>query len=271
VTHSDAAVGQDIIYFSDSRGSNRFKEKDVLCLLGLPQPNLGAIQLEYQLLSDSSITFSDYYKYRTSAELLQALGRVRAYRRTEDLLAIVVANVTLPILKNLGYSVSYHLLCDQLGIPPQPQLQECLMELYEPQTTIKEVIQKYPVATVLKSRYLLNTLFQHHRAGRTRWTLEKDKDIPIEAMVQMIHRGITFIYGVSPQVSRTYRIMALRELGYKITDDISLSRKDLLSSEELQELRTRVLQRVQGTISRYPDLSEYLYTRGIKRISPPEV
>ncbi len=107
-THREYAKTGDVIFFSDSRGSNRMTDKEHLVILGLPNPSLQATQLEYDLLADKmpGMTFNDYYSYKAHAELKQTIGRLRGFRRQQHLHAWVVANVAVDQLVKEGYKVN---------------------------------------------------------------------------------------------------------------------------------------------------------------------
>jgi hypothetical protein len=108
LNHGAYAEQGDLKLFSDSRGSNRLKDKDAACMFGLPQPHLIAAQQAWRLLKDqlgSTMTFNDYYGFLTHSEIKQAVGRLRGYRRNTPLTFYVVANVQLPRLEKEGYNV----------------------------------------------------------------------------------------------------------------------------------------------------------------------
>lgn len=110
ITHSEFCEQGDIAFFSESRGSNRFKEKQAICLLGLPQIDLRAAEQQWVLLEDalSGWDFQNYYNHLSHSEIKQSIGRVRGYQRTEEKLsAYVVANCKLNRLAKEGYRVQY--------------------------------------------------------------------------------------------------------------------------------------------------------------------
>ena len=79
-------------YGNDSRGSNRFQNCDALALLGEFWPNIGSKLTDYEALTGEIITekdprFCSWLRQQMTAEMLgQAVGRLRAHRRPEQLL-----------------------------------------------------------------------------------------------------------------------------------------------------------------------------------------
>lgn len=106
VTHGKAGIPGSLTYFSTSRGSNLFREKDGLILLGLPQINLGAAREQYANLINPLFSFDDYYRHLVEAELIQSIGRLRAQRRDRSFEVIVVANATFRGLEKRGFRVT---------------------------------------------------------------------------------------------------------------------------------------------------------------------
>lgn len=110
ITHSEYCEEGDIAFFSESRGSNRFKKMKVICTFGLPQIDLEGAHQQWQLISDrlEDWDFQNYYNHLTHSEIKQSIGRVRGYQRTdEQLKAYVVANCKLGKLEKEGYRVNY--------------------------------------------------------------------------------------------------------------------------------------------------------------------
>ena len=122
-------VGKDGIgFFRDSRGSNAAQEKDGLVIAGLPLPNLGGLKLKYSILEDPSISFNEYYQAHVQAELLQAIGRLRGYRRQGEKLTVrIVCHANLDWLQDYGYKVHYRAV---------PELTEKYAWLFQAQTEI---------------------------------------------------------------------------------------------------------------------------------------
>jgi hypothetical protein len=67
-------------WFKDNRGSNDFIGRLNLALVGMPNPNLGAIQDEYLAVNGSLDGFEEYYQRLVNSEILQGVGRLRANR-----------------------------------------------------------------------------------------------------------------------------------------------------------------------------------------------
>lgn len=85
-----------LTYFSTARGSNAFVGKKILVMFGLPLPNLGAIRNRYEALtgkvvpSFNDLGFQGYYQSKIDEDFLQGCGRLRANRRLDEQLTIVV-------------------------------------------------------------------------------------------------------------------------------------------------------------------------------------
>lgn len=82
-------------YFGNLRGRNDWRESDGLVVLGSPWPNLSAVQSVARALKLEGAA-EDVGRHETRAELEQAVGRIRAPRRTRA--AVVVVAATLPPL-----------------------------------------------------------------------------------------------------------------------------------------------------------------------------
>lgn len=82
-------------YFGNLRGQNGWREADGLVVLGSPWPNLSAVQSVARALKLEGAA-EDVGRHETRAELEQAVGRIRAPRRTSA--AVVVVAATLPPL-----------------------------------------------------------------------------------------------------------------------------------------------------------------------------
>jgi hypothetical protein len=108
-SHREYAKSGDVIFFSDSRGSNKMLSKSHLVIQGMPNPSIVATQAEFSLISSAlpGMDFNTYYNYKAHAELKQTIGRLRGFRRDMPLHAWVVANVHLTTLSDEGYDVTY--------------------------------------------------------------------------------------------------------------------------------------------------------------------
>jgi hypothetical protein len=82
-------------YFGNLRGQNGWREADGLVVLGSPWPNLSAVQSVARALKLEGAA-EDVGRHETRAELEQAVGRIRAPRRTSA--AVVVVAASLPPL-----------------------------------------------------------------------------------------------------------------------------------------------------------------------------
>jgi hypothetical protein len=114
ITHGKSGIKGSLTYFSTSRGSNLFKDRDGLIMLGLPQINLGAAQEQYANLVKPSFSFDAYYKHLVEAEVIQSIGRLRAQRRDQQFEVIVLANVSFNGLIDRGFRVTYEAAAETL-------------------------------------------------------------------------------------------------------------------------------------------------------------
>ena len=95
--------GEDGAWWRDSRGSNAFQGCNTLLLIGTPCPNLAALQATYACLTGSypqpgDDAFAAWCDRRVRADILQGTGRLRANRRPDEQLhVVVVSNVDLGI------------------------------------------------------------------------------------------------------------------------------------------------------------------------------
>jgi len=76
-------------WFSDfTRGTNEFSDRSAIAAVGLPTPNLGAYYDLHLTLTRASdykhISFDDFYTGLIDAEVVQAVGRLRANRRPDE-------------------------------------------------------------------------------------------------------------------------------------------------------------------------------------------
>jgi hypothetical protein len=80
----------DGAWWRDSRGSNDFLNCKTLILVGTPAPNVEAIRSEYLALGGDPEKFQSYYDQLVVAEIVQAIGRLRANRRPQESLTVVL-------------------------------------------------------------------------------------------------------------------------------------------------------------------------------------
>jgi len=114
--HKAYAEAGDGIYFSSSRGSNAFENMRQLVLVGLPIPSLEVLAREYEVLKAAlPYTFEQFCDLSVQAETKQAIGRLRAHRRSGlDLVVSVIGNYDLEFLKAEGWTITNHLAEDLL-------------------------------------------------------------------------------------------------------------------------------------------------------------
>ena len=95
-------------WFKDNRGSNDFIGRLNLALVGMPNPNFGAIQDEYLAVNGSLDGFEEYYQRLVNSEILQGVGRLRANRFPDqkfNVYALTPENADLSWLSEYGAKV----------------------------------------------------------------------------------------------------------------------------------------------------------------------
>ncbi len=85
----------DGAWYRDSRGVNDFLTVKTLILIGTPIPNIASLLSEYSILTGQHPTeedegFKAFVDRTTRAEFIQAIGRLRAHRRPDEQLQIVI-------------------------------------------------------------------------------------------------------------------------------------------------------------------------------------
>lgn len=85
--------GKDGAWWSTSRGSNAYQHMKNLILVGTPYSNLGAALSEYCAMRGELVTledsgFKEWYERKVTADILQAVGRLRALRRKDEQLTV---------------------------------------------------------------------------------------------------------------------------------------------------------------------------------------
>lgn len=85
----------DRVWYRDSRGVNDFLTVKTLILVGTPIPNIAALLAEYSILTERHPTeddpdFQAFVDRTAKAEIYQAIGRLRASRRLDEQLQIVI-------------------------------------------------------------------------------------------------------------------------------------------------------------------------------------
>ena len=98
----------DLIHGGDGRGSNAYKNKQEIGIMGVYRPNMSAVLTELeailgQPLGFDSPEFQEYYGHKVAANVLQEIGRLRNNRRDEDgLIVHIVGDGDLSFLEDLG-------------------------------------------------------------------------------------------------------------------------------------------------------------------------
>lgn len=88
IEYKKYAQADDLVHFSDSRGSNRFQDRSCVASFGSPTQNLASLLGEYEVYSGQQVSLKDkgfqaYVGNAIASELYQELGRLRANRRLE--------------------------------------------------------------------------------------------------------------------------------------------------------------------------------------------
>jgi len=84
-------------FYVDSKGQNQWQDRNHLIIIGCPTPNVGDVQDEYQILfgifpDQDSEEFKRWVAQYQQAEIVQAIGRLRANRRDEDLIVTFISD-----------------------------------------------------------------------------------------------------------------------------------------------------------------------------------
>ncbi|WP_190644112.1 hypothetical protein [Oculatella sp. FACHB-28] len=84
-------------WWRDSRGVNDFEQVSTLILVGTPCRNLSALQAEYAVLTGSypnqdDSEFESFVNRTILADIRQAIGRLRAHRRPDEQLQVVICS-----------------------------------------------------------------------------------------------------------------------------------------------------------------------------------
>jgi hypothetical protein len=84
-------------WWRDSRGTNDFEQVSRLILIGTPCRNLADLQAEYTLLAgvypnEKDLEFRAFIDRAILADIHQAIGRLRAHRRLDESLEIILLN-----------------------------------------------------------------------------------------------------------------------------------------------------------------------------------
>ncbi len=98
----------DGYWFRDNRGSNEFEGNPNLMAIGLPYPNVGALEDEYLALTGNLEDFEGFYQQRVNDEVLQLGGRQRVNRYPDsqfNLFMLVPPDADLRWLGSFGASV----------------------------------------------------------------------------------------------------------------------------------------------------------------------
>jgi hypothetical protein len=98
----DLAQAQEGWWFNHNRGSNEFEAKSAIASFGIPYPNIGAALSLYQTLieqpsKEEDADFQSFVRWLTDAEIMQAVGRLRAHNRSHQKLTYYFcADYSLP-------------------------------------------------------------------------------------------------------------------------------------------------------------------------------
>ncbi|HEY9763481.1 MAG TPA: hypothetical protein V6D07_13200 [Trichocoleus sp.] len=87
--------GADGAWWRDSRGVNDFTRTQTLILVGTPCRNLASLQAEYACLTEQQIdpeneAFKAFLNRQIRSDIWQAVGRLRAHRRSDEQLQVIL-------------------------------------------------------------------------------------------------------------------------------------------------------------------------------------
>jgi hypothetical protein len=222
VTFSDFAKEGDMKWFSESRGSNRFKETEALLLTGLPFINIDVCRAYYALhiaeFEASCISFEDYQNICLHEEIKQAIGRIRGFHREEPLTVYIMCNASFPQLEKEGYTVKPMPLVD-LGVKAASIAQ--LKNLDEMLPAVAKMFQE-GLKTTLQT--IGDTL------GKSKESVRKGlKNIGI-TLAELINMIKTFVQ--TPELKPSIRFFNLSD---PLVEDV-IARKEKIEENLLEEL-----------------------------------
>ncbi|TVQ18068.1 MAG: hypothetical protein EA367_15835 [Leptolyngbya sp. DLM2.Bin15] len=95
-----------LVHFRDSRGINGLYEQGTreLFIVGAPTPNLVQVRLEFEALGGNPEQFQSYLNGVIAATLVQEIGRLRANRRPDESLRVVLLT---DVALDVGYSIEH--------------------------------------------------------------------------------------------------------------------------------------------------------------------
>ena len=108
VEHKSYAHEGDLIHGGDGRGSNAYKDKKEVGIMGIYRPNMSSVLTELEAivgkpLGLDSEEFREYYGHKIAANVVQEIGRLRNNRREEsDLKVHIIGDGELSFLEELG-------------------------------------------------------------------------------------------------------------------------------------------------------------------------
>jgi hypothetical protein len=142
------ATDDDGYHFRDGRGINRFQDKSALVSIGVPYPNIGRLQAEFQTLTGSYVSLSDsrfseescsdsefalnpdiqsaiqkqfqlFVDSHVQSEIIQEAGRLRSHKRpTEQLTYYFVGDYDLSFLLDTYSDANFQCL-EAFSITPE--------------------------------------------------------------------------------------------------------------------------------------------------------
>jgi hypothetical protein len=139
----------DGYWWRDSRGTNDFAGIHQLLAIGLPNPNLGAIEDDYLALYGNLDQFEEHYARLVNEEIFQLIGRQRANRYPDlqfELIIITPEKCDLSWVENFGITLKVKAgfeICPSAGTQTQQtrwHIVQAILDGCRNQTAISQAI-----------------------------------------------------------------------------------------------------------------------------------
>jgi hypothetical protein len=249
ITFSPFAKEGDMQWFSESRGSNRFKEMEAILLTGLPFINIAVCQDHYALhkaeFEAALISFEDYQNICLHEEIKQAIGRIRGFHRTEPLVVYVMCNASFPQLEKEGYTVT-----------PMPLVDFGIAEATTPQ--LESLDNLLPAVTKMVQEGLKMTLQTvGDNIGKCKQAVSKGLKklgISLAELIQMVR---TFVQTEINQGAKTFN------LSDACVEDL-LTRKTLVEENRLEDIKPEKFSYDESVLA-IKKINEGWFPRGVRQ------
>ncbi|MGL6339826.1 MAG: hypothetical protein ACRC80_11875 [Waterburya sp.] len=253
---------EDLNHFADAVGSNAYSNRSTVCSIGIPYPNISAIQLAYETYSGTrldsieSLEFKLFYDAQVAAQIVQEIGRSRANRRPNDyILHYILADISTTFLTGMGYRVTNdHITnlsveCADRQSRARFLLKEAFSSLFESGQKLSEVTQSQ-VAEFTKTSQQNIAKLAKVLGG---WENLKST---MAALIYRDYSGFTSEFGVLTDeviflaksylplvfdMSFTDVVAELSLMFESYTEDVSISVLDRLDSEAVVKLLVLIL------------------------------